>query len=87
MDKLPFTVSLTGSWKAFVEDRVNAGGFASSDAYIQNLLQAEYQRLRDQLKADLQLGMDELDKGEGLPGEQSFQEIRERIHRHSTAAQ
>lgn len=85
MNDKPLIISLTGLCKAFVEDRVRAGGFASAEAYLESLFRAEYQRLRDQLQTDLQQGLDELNCGKGLAGKQVFDELREQLHRQATA--
>ena len=38
-----------------------------------------YSTLSDAGKADIDAGLDELDRGEGIPGEQMFSEMRQRI--------
>ena len=60
----------------FVEELVASGQFASADEAV-----AEGVRLlmsRQQLRADIQKGIDQLDAGQGINGEQVFAELRER---------
>ena len=60
----------------FVEGLVASGQFASADEAV-----AEGVRLlmsRQQLRADIQRGIDQLDAGQGINGEEVFVELRER---------
>ena len=60
----------------FVEGLVASGQFASADEAV-----AEGVRLlmsRQQLRADIQKGIDQLDAGQGINGEEVFVELRER---------
>ena len=60
----------------FVEGLVASGQFASADEAV-----AEGVRLlmsRQQLRADIQKGIDQLDAGQGIDGEEVFAELRER---------
>ena len=66
----------------FVEGLVASGQFASADDAI-----AEGVRLlmsRQQLRADLQKGIDELDAGQGINGEEVFAELRARAKKKSS---
>lgn len=53
---------------------------------VNHLPQKEQEELLRQmklqeLKRELQLGIDELDRGEGVPGEQVFAELREQLQK------
>jgi antitoxin ParD1/3/4 len=65
----------------FVEGLVASGQFESADDAI-----AEGVRLlmgRQQLRADMQKGIDELDAGQGINGEEVFADLRERARKVS----
>ncbi len=56
---------------------------------VNDLPQEEQQELLRQMKLqelrrDLQLGIDQLDKGEGIPGKQVFAELRERLRQEGS---
>ena len=68
----------------FVEGLVASGQFASADEAV-----AEGVRLlmsRQQLRADIQKGVDELDAGQGIDGEEVFAELRERAKKLTGSA-
>jgi antitoxin ParD1/3/4 len=69
----------------FVEGLVAAGQFRSADEAV-----AEGVRLlmsQQQLRAEIQKGIDELDAGQGLDGEQVFAELRERAKKLMESAE
>ena len=68
----------------FVDGLVASGQFASADEAV-----AEGVRLlmsRQQLRADIQKGVDELEAGQGIDGEEVFAELRERAKKLTGSA-
>ena len=65
------TIKLTDPQDQFVEDQVRLGGYESADAVVRaavDLLKARADRRArklERLKAAIQEGLDELDRGEG----------------------
>lgn len=77
-------VSLTPELRKFVGQKIKSGRYRSASDVIQEglrLLEDE-ERLRDKRLAEvrrkIQIGLDELDRGEGLPGEEVFEELKRR---------
>jgi antitoxin ParD1/3/4 len=77
-------VSLTPELQKFVGQKVKSGRYRSASDVIQEglkLLEDE-ERLRDkrlkEIRHKIQIGLDELNRGEGLPGEEVFQELKRR---------
>ncbi len=73
-------VKLTPELERWVAEQVEAGRFADADAVVHAALLllrrevAAQQEQRDALRRELQMGLDELDRGEGVDGEQAFEE-------------
>jgi antitoxin ParD1/3/4 len=78
------TVSLTPALDEFVDKKVGGGLYNSASEVVREGLrllkeQDDLKQLRlEELKRELQKGIDSLDRGEGIPGEKVFQEIRQR---------
>jgi len=71
------SVSLGGHFENFVEERVKTGRYASTSDAVRaglRLLEQEESKL-DLLRETLAKGENELDQGQGLDGEEVFQEI------------
>ena len=69
-------IDLPAEAAQFIEGLVASGQYRSADEAI-----ADGIRLlmtRQQLRADIQKGVDELDAGQGIDGKQVFAELRER---------
>ena len=60
----------------FVEGLVSSGQFESADAAV--AAGVELLKSQQQLRAEIQKGIDELDAGQGIDGEVVFSELRER---------
>ena len=75
-------VSLTPEFETFVDDKLKSGSFASASEVVRaglRLLQehdAEYSARLAALRNDLRLGRDQLKRGEGTPGSEVFQRLR-----------
>ncbi len=66
-----------------IEDRltapVKAGRYASAEEYLTALL--DHDEETEAIRNAIAEGQAELDRGEGIPGEQVFAELREMLHR------
>jgi len=63
-------IQLTGKAEEIVKAKVVSGGYANATAFIADIvLRAdEFDRLKlERLRREIQLGLDELNRGEGLP--------------------
>jgi len=82
-------VSLTPELERRIGEKVESGLYTTASEVVREglrlLFEAEEARGRrlERLRADIQLGLDELDRGEGIPGEQVFAELDARIARMS----
>jgi antitoxin ParD1/3/4 len=80
-------VSLTLELEQLIKDKVNSGKYNSVSEVIGEALRllderdrARQQRLAE-LKAKIREGIEELERGEGIDGEEVFAEIEEDIRR------
>lgn len=77
-------VSLTPELEKLVNEKVKSGMYHSASEVVREglrLLQAqdEIKRVKLQaLKRDIQEGIDQLDRGEGVPGKRVFAELKKR---------
>lgn len=73
-------VSLPEALKRYVEACVEAGEYASPSDYVRALIRKdrEHQAELSALRADLQLGIDQLDHGEGRPADEVFERLKAR---------
>lgn len=77
-------VSLTPELEKLVADKVAAGLYASASEVIRDALRLLEERdmLRqaklEAMRKGVQKGFDELDRGEGVPTEQVFEELRKK---------
>jgi antitoxin ParD1/3/4 len=81
-------VSLTPELERRIAEKVNSGLYTSASEVVREslrlLFEADDHRASrlSRLRADIQLGLDQLDRGEGIPGDQVLAEITERLERH-----
>jgi antitoxin ParD1/3/4 len=78
-------IELPSDAAQFVEGLVASGQYKSADEAV-----AEGLRLlmgRQQLRADIQKGIDELDAGQGIDGDVVFDELRERARKLTESAE
>ena len=77
-------VSLTPELEKLVSAKVASGDYTSPAEVIEEglrLLSEQDQILElklDRLRRDIAIGLEQLDAGKGIPGEQVFQELHER---------
>ena len=77
-------VTLPSDLQQFVADQVAVGEFDSpSDVICQGLALLRERRSNgeqqlESLRAKIREGLEQLERGEGIPGEQVFEELRER---------
>ena len=80
-------ISLTPELEQLVKDKVNSGRYHSVSEVMGEALRLldERDRVQEQrlaeLKAKIQVGIEELERGEGIDGEEVFAEIEEDIRR------
>ena len=56
------TIALSAEWEAFLQDRVRAGAYPTVAEAMEEALQLL--KSRDEFRQDIQLGIDEADRGE-----------------------
>ncbi len=73
-------VSLPEALKRHVEGCVEAGEYASPSDYVRALIRKDRDRQVElsALRAELQLGVDQLERGDGLPSDEVFSRLRTR---------
>ncbi|QKQ72447.1 type II toxin-antitoxin system ParD family antitoxin [Nostoc sp. TCL240-02] len=80
-------ISLTPELEQLVKNKVNSGKYHSVSEVMGEALRLLEERdsIRDQrlaeLKAKIQVGIEELERGEGIDGEEVFAELEEDIRR------
>lgn len=84
-DHSSLTVALPEALEAFVRQRVASGRFASASEVVQQALALLEQRERerevalDEIRREIQLGIDQAEAGQLRDGETVFAEIREKL--------
>jgi antitoxin ParD1/3/4 len=70
-------ISLPAALKEHVQKRVAEGGFSNASDFVRALirLDKEQQEKMAALRRDIGIGVDQLDRGEGLEGERVFAEL------------
>jgi antitoxin ParD1/3/4 len=70
-------ISLPEALKDHVQKRVADGGFSNASDFVRTLirLDKEQQEKLAALRRDIAVGVDQLDRGEGLEGERVFTEL------------
>ena len=63
--------------RLYVSQAVEAGIYPNPEAALDEAV--SLLRMRDQLRADVQLGIDQADRGELLPAEEVFQRLERRV--------
>ena len=77
-------VSLTPELEKLVNDKVSGGMYQTASEVVREALRLlkerdELQKQRFQeLQREIRIGLDQLRRGRGLPGNQAFEELRQR---------
>ena len=85
------TIALTPEQEKLVANKVATGHYHSPNQVIDEglrLLAAQDQLLElglDRLRQEIAVGLEQLKAGQGLPGEQVFEALRQRSERHRAA--
>lgn len=80
-------MTLPPKLEAIVKEKVESGLYSSSAEVMEEALHLlnERDRLREmrlqELRKEIAKGLEQLDRGEGIPGEQVFEELREKSRR------
>lgn len=83
------TVALPEALEAFVRQRVASGRFASASEVVREALALLERRERarevalDEIRAEIQQGIEQAEAGQLRDGEAAFAEIREKLHLES----
>lgn len=78
-------VSLTPELERRIAEKVESGLYTSASEVVRESLRLLFEteevreRRLDRLRAEIRLGLDELDRGEGIPGERVRAEVAERL--------
>ena len=84
-------ISLTPELERRIAEKVESGLYTTASEVVREGLRMLFEADRtrdkrmDELMASLEEGLDELDRGEGIPGEQVFADLDARIDRMSKA--
>ncbi len=75
------TVTLEPDIEDFVRDQTERGSFASSSDYIETVLRERFERerAREQLDAELQKGIDDIEAGRFMSIEEAFDSVYEEL--------
>ena len=77
-------VSLTPRLEEYVKEKVKSGLYNSSSEVVREALRLmeERDRLRDirleELRKEIQIGIDQIERGKVTPGEEIFRQLKER---------
>jgi antitoxin ParD1/3/4 len=77
-------ITLTAELERFVTERMSRGGYSSPEKVIEEGLKLiqmkeDYERRLAELRKDLQIGLDQISRGEVVDGKEAINRIREKI--------
>lgn len=84
-------VTLSGDAEQFVREEVASGRYTSPQEVVREGLRLLHEReildqqRRERLDEQIDEGLSQLDRGEGIPGEQAFQDLWEKSKRRREA--
>lgn len=70
------TIELNSEQEQLMQDLLQGGGYTDVTDVLEEALRLLQQR--DRLRAEIQAGLAELDRGEGIGGDEVFRELRAR---------
>lgn len=79
------TIQIAKEQNDFIEDRVSKGRFSSVNELISEAIRLvqEKEKMREaklaELRSEIQIGIDQFQRGEGIPLEKAFMELDNRI--------
>ncbi|HEX4129246.1 MAG TPA: CopG family transcriptional regulator [Pirellulales bacterium] len=76
-------VGLSPELARFVHEAVASGIYPTEDALFAEGVRLLWQR--EQLRRDVQVGIDQLDRGEAIPAETVFADLRKKIAERTTS--
>ena len=85
-------VSLTPELERWVAERVGTGRYGSASEVIRDGLRLLLEREEEHaarlevLRGDIRVGLEELDRGEGVDGEEAFERVLARVAQHEETA-
>jgi antitoxin ParD1/3/4 len=71
------STTITPELEQIVQSLVATGDYRNEKEILTEAL--ELLRRRDELRAEIQIGIDELDRGERIPAREVFDELRQRV--------
>ncbi|HAZ49667.1 MAG TPA: type II toxin-antitoxin system ParD family antitoxin [Cyanobacteria bacterium UBA11369] len=80
-------VSLTPELEQYVQEKVKSGKYLSASEVVREALrllqeQDQIRQLRlEKLRSEIALGIEQLDRGEGIDGKEVFASLREKIRK------
>jgi antitoxin ParD1/3/4 len=79
------TFDLTPEFERAVLERVRSGRYKSTDEVLRACIEAleREERSLEELRRDVKVGLDELERGEGIPGKEAFEQIREDVRKRT----
>ena len=83
------SLNIPPEFERAVRERVESGKYESTDDVLKacleglSLLEADLEENHEWLKREIQLGLDELDRGEGIPREQAIAMMRAEVRRRT----
>jgi antitoxin ParD1/3/4 len=75
-------IKLAPEVESFVNEQVGSGAASSADDYVNDVLRArrdEELAAEDELWAEAQIGIDDIEAGRYLPIDEAFNEVRSRL--------
>jgi antitoxin ParD1/3/4 len=78
-------VSLTPELERRIVEKVESGLYTSASEVVRESLRLLFaaeelkEQRRERLRADIRLGLEQLDRGQGIPGEQVLADVTDRL--------
>ena|ERR1700728_4588964 len=85
------TVTLTPEQEKFIEERVRRGEYPSAEIIVNEglklvLAKEEYQRRLVRLRAEINVGVEQIKRGEVVDGETAIENIRKKLRQRERTA-